>query len=300
MVIIYTTVFSVFIFILGIIISYLDTIKTCTDNNYICNLLDSLINMPSWIGTFISVLISTTLAFHYNIRKQKIDENIKKHEEDVRNTNELLSKINESLSVLTKIKSSYYPICKDNKHINRTLFYGYQITENFSEIKINPNSISFLMQKNGEKEPSNPLYIKSIIESTNMIIALHKERNILAKEFTDFVHNNMKIEKINIDEINKFGELKFKNYIYTTETLIKEIDNLIPKIYHAAIETPIIANSYFKKNNRKDYFLFYGLPSDKDLDMLLNNISIYDIDNLIENMFKIKQNSNYEEYKYNI
>jgi len=238
--------------------------------------------MPTWVGAFVSVFASTALAYNYNMKKQKMDEDDKIFNDEVKSVNDLIVIFNNCLSDLNKIKSTYYSKLKDSRDADRTLMYPYSITDSFSTKYINPSSISFLMTKDvvDIHDPTNPLYLQHMVGAFNSIVAIYNERNSLSRDFIDFTHKGIDEGIDSIEVINEFGLTKLKNYLIVSEKLILEVDKLIPEIYCAIFETPYIAKNYFlsKYGKKRKFIIFSSLPSEKDKDMLYDVISIDSIE----------------------
>lgn len=301
----YTAMISFGIIVFGLIVGYFDSVTKCDLDPFLCGLFLAFNKMPTWVGAFVSVFASTALAFNYNIKKQRIDERNKKFDEEIESINKSLALINECLVDLTKIKKTYYGKFKKNQNIERVLSYNYTISESFSKKYLDANSISFLIE-NGVVDyldPRNPLYIKGVVESTNSIIAIYNERNILAREFQDYLQKNVKSQhgkaekNIDYNVIVDFGLIKIENLMFITENLILEIDKQAPRLLYAIYELQEIAKTYFSETyGKKKYRVFYGMPSDKDKEMLLDSIVLNELEDKIERFVAHINNQNKKEW----
>lgn len=263
------------------------SITRCNDSLLIpCFFTNSLRAVPAWLGTFSGIFLSALLAYHFSRKKQIHDDNQKELNENFKSINKTMITIGQCISQLSTIKDVYIQKLINEKNAERSLLSLVVSYGTMPPQSLDAAGLYFLtdIETQGVHDLTlNPLYINSIVEMHNDILAHLKKRNELATYIRDqFIKNNTPITahgicSISLDEIQKNNSYHdIVSYVKLSEKIFVEIDKCIDMLTSLCVQLPSLANIYFtnKKYSKKVKYITFDTSINKNLFLILPLVDI--------------------------
>lgn len=253
------------LFAVGFAVTYKPALSMCEiDYVNFCVFSEMVLSMPSWIGSFCGVFVSATLAYRYNLKKQRTDDLKKRWSEEIVSANKTIMLLSRCYGDLGSIKSAYIHHIKGTSGITRGMACPHLVGRKYSTVDFDPTVIYFLLNKGmaEPRSPRNPNYIFNTIERYNATVAMFNTRNQLALELSD-KYQNASLNQMNGHSVrldfgfiqNEIGVSNFLNYLTVTEMLLQQLDKALSDLALLLHELPHIFDEYFKniKSQEKSF-----------------------------------------------
>ena len=286
---------------IGLIVTYKPALAECkVDAIDFCVLSEMVLEMPSWIGSFCGVFVSATLAYSYNLKKQRSDDNKKKWTEEVANANKAIMLLSKCYGDLGTIKTAFANHTQGIADIKRAMSCPHLVGRRYEPVDFDPTTIYFLLRQGNveARSPRNPNYIFNTIERYNTVIALFNKRNEMALEISE------KYQKVSVNDMNGYnvhlnldfikneiGLSNFINHLTVTEMLFQQLDVVIKDIGLLSHELPQIFNHYFTKSELREKSFEHEIasfdPFHEPNDLINEPFSTLDIDTEVSKLISL-------------
>ncbi|WP_155734470.1 hypothetical protein [Pseudoalteromonas luteoviolacea] len=246
--------------LIGLLASFLSLGEQCSNKGTACYISMTILEFPTWIGTFTGVLWGAYLAYSFNRKKQIEDETRKRLEEERDIFYEFYAEYYEAVICFIMLKHKLINAKLDSK-VDRAINVEHMPIDYFKEMKFNIHKLNFLINE-----------IKGIEVVIGQLHGLRFRYNQVISLFLVVNENLGKIvetislcEKNNKDSVltdksgrarldhtffEHYSKTELSNHFYAFEQLLKFI-NKLSKDFTRYEEHINLIYEYFKNENGK-------------------------------------------------